>query len=872
MEQQQWLGLTSEQAEQNRLAYGRNVLPERKLKPWWQFFLETFEDKLNLILLGMLIVFVILAAVGQGEISEPIGIGVVLLAIAVINTRTGLKSQKSAKDLKDRTSIRYCNIVRDGKVVQMRDVEIVVGDLVIIQSGEAICADGYLVDGEVSVDNSVLNGESKPCHKCEVPGFTPVNKEHFTGEDYVDANSLFSGTTVVDGEGKMIVTRVGEKTVNGQTILSMDEVEETKTSLELQLDHLAGQISRFGYIGAIVIALALLGTEVLQAGGISEYLGLGFAGVLSHILLILTAALTIVVAAVPEGLPLIISLITAQNARTMIRHNVLAKHTNKIPEAGNIQLLCTDKTGTLTYGNLIPVSTVLGDGTELYGRRTAYQEHAKNIVLNSNAMYDAHGSIIGGNATERALLSQVSAQTWAMMTEELSVTQKLSFNSANKFSAAEVGPRTYYKGAPERILEHATHYLTDDGVYPIDREAINGMIESAASRAMRVIATAYYDGPLSETLPDGLVLTALVYIRDDVRTEVPAAVSKMQGAGVQVMMVTGDVLPTAIAIAKDAGILAGEHDLAMTASEFEELPDQEALEKLPHIKVIARATPQTKLRIVRLAQDLHLCVGMTGDGTNDAPAIKAADVGFSMGSGTDVCKEAGDIIITDDNFVSITDAVLLGRTFMHNVLKFLKFQLPINVSLVILSVLFPVFFAIEAFAAVQILIVNIVMDSLNSLSFGGEPAKDEYMLERPIPKGSKLLSSETMGQIGVSVAAFLFIFALTTLPFFRTMFPTEAEYGSMRFALLMLVAVFNGFNIRTDHLNLFRGLSENPNFYRIAIGIMAGAILLCTFGGNFLHCAPLNAQQWAVTFVLALLVIPIDLIRKILKCRECAAW
>ena len=856
-------GLSSTEVVHNREQFGRNVLPERKLKTGFQFFMETFKDKLNLILLGMMLVFTLLAVSGRGELSEPIGIGVVLFAIATINTRTGLKSQKSAKELKDRTSVRYCNVLRNGKIKHINSEDIVVGDIVLVQSGEAICADGYLVDGEIHVDNSVLNGESKACRKTVISNFTPIKREKITGEDYVDRNSLFSGTTVVDGEGKMVVTEVGANTVNGQTMLSMDDIEETKTSLEIQLDEIAGQISKFGYIGAVLIAAALLVTEVMNQGGVAAYLSLGWMEIVSHVLLILTAALTIIVAAVPEGLPLIISLITAQNAKVMIRHNVLAKHTNKIPEAGNIQLLCTDKTGTLTCGILVPVHTVAGNGESISCAGSSLAtEHEINIALNSNAMYDADGNIVGGNATERALLSGVSHTRWSSIIDGNTVANKLSFNSSNKFSAVQVGTRTYYKGAPERILEHATHYLLNDGVHPIDREKLKDIIDGFTCKAMRVVATAYYDNSLSDTLPNGLVLTALVAIRDDIRPEVPAAVNKMHRAGVQVMMVTGDVLNTAVAIAHDAGILGGEQDMAMTAADFDVLSDDEAKSYLPFIKVIARATPQTKLRIVKLAQELNLCVGMTGDGTNDAPALKAADVGFSMGSGTDVCKEAGDIIITDDNFVSITDAVLLGRTFMHNVLKFLKFQLPINVSLVLLSILYPVFLGVEAIAAVQILIINIVMDSLNSLSFGSEPAKDEYMDEQPIPKGSKLLSRDTMSQIGVSVLGFVAIFGLTCLPSIRAYFGNEEVYATMRFALLVLIATFNGFNIRTDHCNLFDNISKNPNFIRIAVCIMAGIVALSQFGGEFLHCAPMNFTQWCAVFTLAFIIIPIDLVRK----------
>jgi calcium-translocating P-type ATPase len=857
-------GLTSKQAEESRATFGSNKLPEKKLKTAWDFFTETFKDRLNQILIGMMLVFTVLAFSGQGSFSEPLGIFVVLLAIAVISTRTGLKSQKSTKELKDKTSVHYCNVLRDGEIKHINTDEIVVGDVVHIESGEAIYADGYLVEGKISVDNSVLNGESKECKKSVIPDFIYTKKTTITGDDYVDTNSLFAGATVVDGEGKMIVTEVGVNTVNGKTITSMNEIEETKTSLEIQLDDLAGAISKFGTIGALFIAVASLISNVMIVGGLNEFLQLGWLPILSKILTIVTTALTIVVAAVPEGLPLIISLITSQNAKRMLDHNVLAKHTNKIPEAGNIQLLCTDKTGTLTKGILQPVHNITLDGVEIDDSLNGIKHlFLENVCLNSTAMFDSEGKIVGGNATERALLSMVDEKTYKQYVNA-NITNRKSFNSAYKYSAVEVEHNmTYYKGAPEKLLGVAKKYMNSTGdVVDIDINDVKNKISSFTTKAMRVIATGVSQSPLGEDLPEDMVIVSLVAIRDDVREEVPEAVKKMHGAGVQVMMVTGDVIETAVAIAEDAGLLTEKTDIAMSAIDFDKLSDDEAKEKLPHIKVIARATPQTKLRIVKLAQELGLCVGMTGDGTNDSPALKAADVGFSMGSGTDVCKEAGDIIITDDNFVSITDAVMLGRTFMHNVMKFLKFQLPINISLVLLSVIYSLFMGMEAIAAVQILIINIVMDSLNSLSFGGEPPKSEYMREQPIPKGSKLLSKETMIQIGVSVVTFMAIFGITAIPAVRNLFGSEEVYATARFAMLVIMATINGFNIRTDSMNLFKGIKSNTMFVKIALTIFAGVILLCSFGGTMLHCAPLNLTQWVVIFALSLIVVPVDLIRK----------
>lgn len=614
-------GLKSSEVEKQREKYGSNKLPEKKLKTGFQFFMETFEDRLNQILLAMMIVFTVLAVFGQGSCSEPIGVAVVLLAIAFIGMNTGLKSQKSTKELKDKTSIHYCNVVRDKKIEHINTDDIVVGDLVIIQSGEAIFADGYLVEGNLSVDNSVLNGESEPCKKTawdkEDSPIVYGGQRKADSSDYTNSYALFSGTTVTDGEGKMIVTNVGVDTVNGQTISTIDEIEGTKTSLEIQLEDLAGQISKFGYIGASIIVVALIITNIIQCGGVAEYFGMGWIGILKNVLTIAVTALTIIVAAVPEGLPLIINLITAQNAKVMIKHNVLAKHTNKIPEAGNIQLLCTDKTGTLTVGKLVPVENVMGDGKSIIEDENTYNLFKYNVILNSSAMFDENNKIVGGNATERALLSLVNADEYKKITNSATIVSKKSFNSANKFSAVETEYNgetfTYYKGAPERLIDAAEKCVTLNGLESIDKDKLKMIVRSYTVKAMRVIATGYSSSKLPEEgFPNDLIITSLVAIRDDVRPEVPEAVAKMHNAGVQVMMVTGDVIDTAKAIAKDAGLITSESDIAMSAIDFDALSDEEAKEKLPYIKVIARATPNTKLRIVRLAQELGLCVGMTG--------------------------------------------------------------------------------------------------------------------------------------------------------------------------------------------------------------------------------------------------------------------
>ena len=468
------------------------------------------------------------------------------------------------------------------------------------------------------------------------------------------------------------------------------------------------------------------------------------------------------------------------------------------------------------------------------------------------------------------MLSVIDAQKeYLDIVQEHKVIRICPFNSANKYSYATVSSqkktRTYYTGAPEVLLKHVRRYMDEHGkLRTIDKKMIASIVRKNAIQAKRMVALAYCDG-VAQNVHDknSLILTALISIRDEVRKEVPAAVQSMYDAGIQVIMITGDNIDTAYAIARDSGIVRSKQDIAITASELDKMSDKEVKEKLPLIRIIARALPDTKLRIVKLAQELNLSIGMCGDGTNDAPALKKADVGFAMGSGTSVCKEAGDIIITDDNFVSVTDAVLFGRTFMKNIKKFLMFQLPINLTLLLVCLGYPVLIGGEALIAAQILVINIVVDSLNSLAFGAEPVRREYMLDKPLDKGASLLSPDMRQNLMFTVSVFCVVFALTMTPFFQTLFDNSPDKNlAARFALFMLLAVANGFCVRTEDTHLMRGIKDNPMFIIIAAIILTGAFLLIKFGGATFGGAEFSILQWAVLVIMASVLIPLDIIRK----------
>ena len=861
-------GLKSSEVEVSRTTYGSNKLPEPELKKWYHFAKEALTEPITMILIIIALFQLVLGAMGVMSLSEPVMIIVVLAIVTEIAVKTGLGIQKSAAELRAKTAVRYCDVVRDGSVQTINKDDLVVGDLVLLRTGQEIFADGFIVEGEISVNNAAINGETKECRKIPSANYKHVKTTSTTA--YTDQCSLFAGTVIMSGEGKMIVTDVGVNTVNGDTLVKMQTLEPPKTALDIALDHLCDFISKWGTIAAVLAFVIMTITGILNAGSLSQYFSGNILENIQKVAQNISNALTIIVAAVPEGLPLIVKLVTKQNVSTMEKFNILAKNTGKIPELAYVNLICTDKTGTLTTGEMTSTVMINGNCQDIFNKESPLNELIDlNICMNNSAVFDSNGNITGGNSIDRAVLDMLSPEDAQKIQNKAIMKKRVPFSSENKFSAVTLNNGandfTVYKGAPEKLIEKCKFYLDNDGIVTEltgeKRKALKSHIKGLTEKAMRCIALTISD-KTDDGLPDEMNLLGVIGVVDPVRNEVPEAVKIAHKAGIQVIEITGDCMETAKAVAMEAGIYK-PGDLAVTNDEFEAMSDVKVKEIIPQLRVISRCSPNTKLRLVTLAQEIGMSVAMTGDGVNDAPALKKADVGFGMQDGSDVAKEAADIVLTDNNFASVVKAVELGRTFMHNIMMFLEFQLPINISLLILSMVFPIISGGSALlAAVQILIVNIIMDSLNSLSFGGEPPKEEYMNEEPIMKGSGLFIRGAKGRIALSSIVFIALFGVITFGPVGNMFATKLSAMTARFALLCLMAVFNGFTIRTDSMNLFKGIKNNKLFVYIALGIFAMTVVLCNFVGNLVQTTPMDAKQWIVVLVTAFMVVPVDWIRK----------
>lgn len=868
-------GLTDEEVRVSRERHGTNGITEQKGEGFWEKLKGSFDDPIIKILCVALAINVVFAILGQVAWYESVGIALAVILATTVATYSEYQNENAFQKLQEEASLIKCKVYRNGTLTEIPIDEIVMGDFVLLQTGDKIPADGVICDGSIQVDQSVLNGEAKEAAKTPAPeGDTEAEKS----SDFLHPHKVFRGSVVCGGNAVMRTTTLGDKTFYGKIAGELQADEDRDTPLKVKLSNLAHQISNFGYIGGVAIAIAFMFQRLVIHNGFDMARIMAYCSnwlVVAHDLVdAVMLAVIIIVVAVPEGLPLMIAIVSAQNMGKMLKDNVLVRKISGIETAGSLNLLFSDKTGTITKGQLEAVAFVDGAGTQYaaYSELGAGLKKLVNLSVRYNTSAVINGrEVVGGNATERAIFGFVAADSAAM---DEKVKNAVPFNSKNKYSLSEVSGEysvTLAKGAPEKILALCDSYYDANGEKkPLtNASAITDCIDALAARAIRVLALAVYEGaiPADGTLPaSGLVFVGAVGIRDEVRPESVEAIRRVHSAGVQVVMITGDRQDTASAIAREAGLLSRDDDVAMTSDELAALDDAAVKELLPRLRVVARALPTDKSRLVRLAQEMNLVVGMTGDGVNDSPALKQADVGFAMGSGTEVAKEASDIVILDDNFKSLARAILYGRTIYNSIRKFIVFQLTINVAAVMISFAAPLLGMETPLSITQFLWINLVMDTLAALAFGGEPALRRFMDEKPKQRDESIISKYMVSSIGVGslwcfALSLYFLMSGAAHAYFR---PDEANHYLLTgyFAFFIFMAVFNAFNARTDSKNLFDNISHNPGFLRVMGLIVVIQVAMTYLGGEILHCYGLTPMEWAFVLGMAVTIVPIDLLRK----------
>lgn len=871
-------GLSDAEVRAAREKYGENVMTRQKRKSFLRAFASNLGDPVIRILLGALAIKLILLF-HDADRLETAGIAVAVFLATLISTLSEYGSARAFERLSEESANVLCRVRRNGAVVELPLRSLVVGDIVLLGAGDLIPADGYLVSGELRADQSAMTGESR-----EIPKRPNGERDPSPSSP----SALFRGCTVTSGSGEMEITAVGDRTFLGQISREI-QIEQRESPMRVRLTKLARQISVLGYVAAVLVAVAyLFNAFVLDSGMRTEVMLLKFSDhtyLFSELLHAFTLALTVIVVAVPEGLPMMIAVVLSSNIRRMVRDQVLVRKPVGIEAAGSMNVLFTDKTGTLTEGNMRVTSLLCPDGGEeelekIMQRGGAYAQTLALALRVSSASTVGKGTAgepcaLGGNATDRAILTAAITCPAPVGVE---VVSRLPFDSARKYAAVTVrGQRrmTLVTGAPERLLPSVRYGMDrGGGVSPISRVRLEERIKRLTARGMRVVAVAIApEEILASSLSTGvrgeLTLLCLLCLSDPLRGEARASVASLQGAGIQVVMITGDSRETASSIASQCGILCRERDLVLTGEELARYTDAHLSSILPRLAVVARALPTDKSRLVRLAQEKGLVVGMTGDGINDAPALRRADVGFAMGGGTQVAKDAGDIIILDNNLASIVKAVLYGRNIFKSIRKFITLQLTMNCYAVGVTMICPFFGIDSPVTVVQMLWINMIMDTLGGLAFAGEPPLPECMQEKPKRRDTPILNRYMAAEIawcGIFTVALCLLFLFC--PFFRAFFRPAQDgiyHLTAFFALFIFASVLNCFNARTDRLNLLSGLGKNPVFLAIMGAILVIQLAFVYLGGSVLRTAPLTAQELLVTMSLSFAVIPADLIRKLLR-------
>lgn len=853
-------GLNNEEVFKSRKEYGSNKITDKKQDGFIKLLIESLGDpiiKILLIALAIKVVFLF----QDFDWFETLGIVIAIFLASFISSISEYGSEQAFKRLEQEAKKSLVRVIRNNNIEEIPIDDVVKNDIVLLSSGDKVPADGILIEGEIDVDESVLNGETKENEK-----------------NTINNINLLRGSIVVNKEGKMLVTQVGDKTVYGSLALEIQE-KQPESPLKIRLRGLAKVISRIGYIGAGLVSFSYLFSVIVINNNfdLNKIINTvtNFKIMFEYIIYALTLSVTIIVVAVPEGLPMMITLVLSSNMKRMLKNNVLVRKLVGIETAGSINLLLTDKTGTITKGKLEVTSIITGD-LKKYSNHLEIEPYKKlanyldmSMVINNASKLDNNNNVIGGNITDRALLKFCNKKY-----TNINIVNSIPFNSTNKYAITIIKHDqkniALIKGAQEKILPYCKYYIDQNGSKKplLNQNKIKTVIKEETLKGSRVLLLAINDNINSLNYISNLALVGIVLIKDEIRKEAIEGLNLVKNAHIETIMITGDSKETAIAIGKEINLIQNKNDLVLTSHDLNKLSDEEVSKILPNIKVIARALPSDKSRLVKIAQSNNLVVGMTGDGVNDAPALKKCDVGFAMGSGTEVAKSAADIVIMDDNILSISKAILFGRTIFKSIRKFIIFQLTVNICALTISIIGPFIGINTPITIIQMLWINMIMDTLAGLAFSFEPPLNEYMNEYPKQKDEAIINKYMYTEILITgfYSALICILFLK-LPIVRTIIRVEDNYKYLMtayFALFIFISIFNAFNARTKRINLLSNLTKNIVFLITFILIIIIQIYLIYFGGDLFRTYGLTSLEFIFVIILAFSVIPFDMIRKII--------
>lgn len=854
-------GLNNEEVKENRKKYGSNNISGKNTNTFFNLFIETLGDPIIKILIIALAVKTIFLF-KDFDYFETIGIVIAILVASLISAISEYGSNKAFERMQEESSKINVRVRRNKKIIEISIDDIVKNDVIILSSGEKIPADGILIRGKLSVDESSLNGESKEVYKELTKDINIIS----------DKNKVYRGTTIYDGTAEVLITKVGMDTLYGKMAKELTTGEDI-SPLKLRLTNLAKIISKIGYIAAILIAISYLFSKIfiLNNFNLSIIKAIPLNTIIGYILEAMTLAVSVLVMAVPEGLPMMITLVLSTNSKKMLKNKVLVRKMVGIETAGSLNILFTDKTGTITNGKMEVISILdgsLNEYTNINELLPSYRQILiDSIIYNNDSEYDSTtNKIIGGNITDKALLSFAGQSK----KDTIKIIDKIMFNSQNKYSISIIEKSNkkikLIKGAPDVLLKYTTNYIDENGKSKyLDKEKLMSIIKEKTNKGIRAIAISTSQSIYPTDNIRRNILVGIIFIKDEIRKEARDGLNLIKSAGINTIMVTGDSKETATSIAKEVGIVSNNADVILSSNELSKINDEELKKIIPRLKVVSRALPEDKKRLVLLTKELGLVTGMTGDGVNDCIALKKADVSFAMGSGTEVAKEASDIVILDDNIVSISKAILYGRTIFKNIRKFIIFQLSVNVSAILLALIGPFIGVPSPITVVQMLWINMVMDTLAGLAFSYEVPRIEYMKEPPKKKEENILNKYMINEILSSgLYSLVLCIIFLKLPIIKSLFVDNNHFMTSFFCLFIFLATFNAFNARTHRLNIFAHLSENKIFLLIILFIIIVQISITYSGITIFQTTRINIKELLITIVLSFSIIPLDIIRKII--------
>lgn len=842
------IGLTDEEVVKSRNKYGSNEIKKTNNNSFFKLLLESLGDpmiKILLIVLGIKVVFLF----AEFDWFETLGILIAIFIASLISTISEYGSNKAFQKLLENNNQKMVKVKRNGKLCLISINDIVVSDIVYLNNGDYVPADGEIIDGSILIDESSINGESRETYK----------DSKLSGEK----RKVYKGTIVTSGECIVKVCSVGVNTLFGKIAKEVQE-KSSDSPLRIRLKHLASIISKIGYVGAFLVFFSYLFSSIVIANNFNLNLIIGCVSnvslMIDYVIYALTLAVTIIIVSVPEGLPMMVALVLSTNMKKMIKKNILVKKMVGIETAGSLNVLLTDKTGTLTNGKLSVYGIInyqdklFNNDVELYKYHKYYNIVGNSIVLNNDAVI-SDNKIINGNSTDKALISFMN-----YISDE-KIIKKESFDSDKKYSLVETNNYIYYKGAPEVLIPKCKYYLNNDVEDShVDFDYLNRVIAKYMHKGYRVISLCYKNKSNNNVVYVGSVL-----LKDEIRKDAKEGIKLIKSSGVKMIMVTGDSLDTALFISKELNLL-NDDDIYLTSSDLSLMSDDEIKSKINKIKVVARAKPHDKSRLVKIIKEMNLVVGMTGDGINDAAALKKCDVGFAMGSGTDVAKEASDIVILDDNINSISMAILFGRTIFKNIRKFIIFQLTMNICAMSLSIIGPFIGISTPVTVMQMLWINMIMDTLAGLAFAYEEPLLSYMDEKPKSKNEPIINKYMYEEIVFTgLYSSLLCILFLKIPFVKSLIRYDVNdkyFLTAFFALFVFMGIFNAFNTRTNKYNLFYGIKNNKVFLIIFMLVAIMQIYFIYYGGIIFRTYGLNLKELLIVLGLAFSVVPVDLFRK----------